>query len=341
VNFEPDPARPVRAKRATTPTEVTSVIPAPQPSSSPQPPPVEVSSTPEPVAVHKLVERTQAKVAAATPGELTHVSGRGRFTVCATPLQADRIAQVLSLLVRAAEGRGWVVKADDHGVKFEPDDEPISLQLTERTDRVRHVQTEKEAEAVRKHEEKRKIALRKNQWFSDWDAPKIPEWDYVPNGKLVLTFNDMQWKSSTRRTFSDTKYRGIELMVDLMVQSLATYAADMKQRRIEAERCRLEGIEAEKRWREAQRRRELEAKRVEFLDRQIQRQQRIAQVEAFIASMANQESQGGDVADFIAWARDFSAQLRQDLSHETLSVKLEKLDLMNASASIPSWTTVD
>jgi hypothetical protein len=115
----------------------------------------------------------------------------------------------------------------------------------------------------------------------------------------------------------------------------------MKQRRIDAELRRLESIENEKRRREAQRRTDLHNKRVEFLDLQIQRQQRVAQVEAFIDAMAGQEAEGGVVADFIRWSRGFAHFLRRELSHETLSAKLQKLDLMNDEANISRWDSVE
>ena len=199
VCIEPKPMRAVRAKPPAVEVMEQPVAPGPLP---PEPPPSVAPETPDTAPIHKLVLRTHAKVAAAKAGERARVSGRGLFSVFATAVQADRIAVILSQLVRAAEHQGWAVKVDDDGIRIAPDDEPVSLQLTEQTDRIRHVPTEKEAEVVRKHEEKRKIAIRAKQWFSDWDAPKVPEWDYVLSVRTDATSPAMRrarsWSVTSR-----------------------------------------------------------------------------------------------------------------------------------------------
>lgn len=291
-------------------------------------------------SLHRHVQRTHAKLLAGKNDGLVRVGGKGLFSVSASPPHADRVGLFLSDLVRAVEAKGWAVRNDDKGLRLVPDQEPIAFELTEQSDRLRHSPTEKELDAVRRHEEKRKIAARTGRWFSDWDAPKIPEWDHVPNGQLVLKFGDsMRWQG-LRRTFSDGKQQRLEMLIEAMVDSLAGYAVAMKQSRIEAEERRLESIAAEERRREAQRRQELEAKRVEFLTRQLERHASALRVEAFIETFPA-SYQDDAVTAFLAWARGYADRTRQEFSRETLLRKLERSDLMNDEARIYSWSQID
>jgi hypothetical protein len=67
--------------------------------------------------IHPLAARTRDKLAAAKADEAAQISGKGLFTVTASADQADRIAEVLTLLLRAMETRGWSAKGDDKGLE--------------------------------------------------------------------------------------------------------------------------------------------------------------------------------------------------------------------------------
>jgi len=47
------------------------------------------------------------------------------------------------------------------------------------------------------------------------------------------------------------------------------------------------------------------------------------------------------VADFLAWAKGYAADLRADIAPAALREKLERLDLMNDAATLNSWTAAD
>jgi hypothetical protein len=57
------------------------------------------------------VQRTKAKLEAPTGrgADLAQISGKGLFTVTASPTLADRLGRLLSQLVRAVERRGWTI----------------------------------------------------------------------------------------------------------------------------------------------------------------------------------------------------------------------------------------
>ena len=116
----------------------------------------------------------------------------------------ERKAHILSLLQAAIIARGWTGKLRKAPYEIIVEGEPLTLELTENTDRIAHVETEKEIAALRKFEENKAKAQRAGRWLSEWDRPKIPEWDYVANGKLTLKF-DGGWHRGLRRSFSDGK----------------------------------------------------------------------------------------------------------------------------------------
>jgi len=301
-------------------------------------------ATPAPeTEIHPLVYRTHAKLAQAADRDrkLIHLSGKGFFTVIATPALADRVGRLLTQLIKACEAKGWTAKSDDKAIALVPDDEPIHFELVEQTDRIRHQITEAEAEALRKFEEKKQRAQRRGDWFSDYDRPKIPEFDAVPNGKLVLNLAAGYRQDGLRRKYSDGKNQRLEGMIEPIIEALAIYAASEKAWRERRERERLESIEAEKRQREQERVVQLEEQRLVFLKHQMQRHRRALEVEAFIAETEAAGGIDGAVANFLGWAKGYAAVLRDDISPTVLQRKLERLDLMNDDAKIDSWRDID
>jgi hypothetical protein len=313
--------RPVRVRKAVLPkaappdvvveAATTTVIPSDLTIASDPAPVLTGSGQPTPseeaVALHRLAQKTVEKLAKAKAGELAQIKGRGFFTVTATPAQAERIGQVLSQLVAAVDAQSWRVPSGEGGIRLEPDGEALGFSITEQTDKVKHEPTEAEQAALRRHEEAKQRAQRLGKWFSDWDRPKIPEWDWIPNGQLVLTMDMGLYRSDRiRRKFSDGKTQRLEGMIEPMIEALATYAASEKAGRIRREQERLESIEREKRWQEAKRKAELDTKRYEFLQAQVKRLGRLREVEAVIDVIRTQGPAEGAVAAFVDWADDFA-----------------------------------
>ncbi|MEI9914955.1 MAG: hypothetical protein WDN29_03185 [Methylovirgula sp.] len=198
-----------------------------------------------------------------------------------------------------------------------------------------------ETAALKRYEEGRERAYRRGSWSVTPDPPSIPEWDYEPNGQLVLTLDGGYRHSGMRRKFSDGKTQRLEGMVDRLMEALTLYAAGEKVWRERVEKERLERIEAEKRRKEADRRQRLASKRLEFLELQLQRFRRASEVEAFIAQAEAEGPAEDVVGDFMTWAKRYAASLREDISQETLRQKLQALDLMNDEVEIDGWRAVD
>lgn len=300
------------------------------------------ASAPEP-EIHPLAYRTHAKLTSAADrdGKLIRLSGKGLFTVTASPARADRVGHLLTELLRACEAQGWTAISDEKAIALVPDGEPIHFEIVEQTDRIRHQITEAEAEALRKFEEKKQRAQRRGDWFSDYDRPKIPEFDAIPNGNLVLTLAAGYRQDGLRRKYSDGKTQRLEGMIAPIIEALAIYAASEKAWRERRERERLEAIEAEKRQRELERVVQLEEQRLVFLKHQLQRHRRALEVEALVADTESVGATEGVVAEFLGWAKGYAAVLRSDISPDVLRRKLERLDLMNDDAKIDSWRDID
>lgn len=306
--------------------------------SSPEPPPAARAET----DLHPLVCRTHAKLkaGASAAADLIQVSGKGLFSVTASPAQADRIGRLLSLLVQALETRGWTIEDGGKGLRLVPDGEAIGFELTEQTLRKAHEITETEKAALEKYDAAQARASRSGRWTYT-PRPTPPQWDYEPTGQLVLTLSEGRWHEGMRRKFSDGKAQRLEHLIDPIIESLTIYAASEKASRKRAEQQRLAAIEAQAQRHEQQRRQALENTRLEFLGHQMQRHRRAVEVEAFIADTEAAGEIEGVVADFLAWSKDYAADLRADISPAALREKLERLDLMNDAATISSSTRVD
>jgi len=98
--------------------------------------------------VHPLAVRTRDKVASAKAGQTARVSGKNLFTVSASADQADRVARILTSLLRAMEARGWSAKGDDKGLHLAPDEEPVRFEIAEQVIRKPHHRSEAEIAAL-------------------------------------------------------------------------------------------------------------------------------------------------------------------------------------------------
>lgn len=281
----------------------------------------------------------------AAPGAEKAEPSEAPATVSTAPIpemgDPNRKAQVLASLQAAIEARGWSGKLRKAPYKITVDGEPLTLELTENTDRIAHVKTDKENAAFRKFEDDRARAQKAGRWFSDWDRPKIPEWDYVPNGKLTLKFEAGWHHHGLRRSFADGKRQRLEDLIDAMVQAFAAYAQGEKDHRAELEQRRLDAIEAEKRRREWERRKAVEAKRLEFLNLQMGRHDEALRIERFVAAYPDAAREDEKVAAFLDWATGRAARLRAEFAPDRLREKLDRNDLMNNEAEGIAWRPVE
>jgi hypothetical protein len=293
-----------------------------------------------PVPAHPKLNKTFTRLRTQKGDGLRHVTGPGCFTVVVSDAVLDRAERALSLLVAEVEQRGWSVRTGEKRLEFVVDGETIGCELTELTDRVPHRPTDKELAAKAAYAARLEAAKRTGAYVSTWDAPKIADWDRVPNGKLSLTLDEAVGYAGIRRTFSDRKTQQVETLIDCVTDAFEGYAVAVKARRVERERQRVIAEEQQRQREARQRRQDLETKRVEFLDRLLARAERISAIRSFQARLA-QDTTLASVAQFHGWISDYVERLEAEVSAERIAEKIALTDLMNDDAVIASWIDVE
>lgn len=297
--------------------------------------------------LHPILDLTRKKLLSPSPaGGFAKAEGKGAFFVSVSPQYVTRALHLLNRLVGAVEAQGWSVTRSEKGLQLRPDGEDVGFTLIEQTDRVRHKITDAEREAQSRFELKRAAAARRGDWFGAGSPPQIPDWDFRPTGCLVLQLNPNPMAfgaaSGLRRTFSETRSRGLDSQIDRIVEALAARAAAAKEiRRIRAER-EAKWAEEEARRKEAERRQRLEIKRQEFLERQLERHTAARQLESFLARYDPAELQDNpEAVTFMNWARGRLDRLEADLSPEAIGQRFGKAELVSDDADVPSWRKVE
>jgi len=220
------------------------------------------------------------------------------------------------------------------------DGETISFELIEATNRVPHVLTEKERRAIEAYDARAEKARRTGAYVSTWDKPRIPEWDYLPNGKLSLVLEEKARWRGVRRTFSDRKTQRVETLIDCIVEALSGYAAESKRRRVEDEKARIRAEEEHQR-REVQKRlAQIDERRVEFAERQVARLERLSRWTRLVDHLGDGELPA-ETDRFRAWLRGHVEVLRTDLTADALERRLAATRLMHEDAVIHSWIDVE
>lgn len=309
------------------------------PESEPVPAAEPVLKAPSADAHRKTIKTITSLLSERGEG-LRHVSGAGRFRVTASAALIGRAETILSQLVHGVEGIGGKVVEGERGFCLSLDHEVLGFELVEQTDRFAYRPTEADLAKKAAWHVRVAAARRTGGWVSSYDAPKFPDWDHRPNGKMSLKLDDAAGYLGVRKTFSDRKSQRVEDLLPLIVETLQAYVAAVADRKAEQERRRIEAEEAEQVRRKAQKRAELEAKRFVFLDRQLARIEKADRIDAFLRSLPD-DMEDDSVRRFRDWASVQSEQLRQAVGPEALARKIAATDLMNDEAVISSWIDVE
>jgi hypothetical protein len=181
--------------------------------------------------LHPVVEHLKQKLEKSKPAGdgMVHVSGAKYFPVVVTPTVIPRALAILDRLVRESEARGNRIESGDKALRLNVDDEPISIEVTEKTDRVPHVLTQAETAALQRWETERERKQRRGDWYSDWDKPHIAEWDFVPNGQITIEIDQETRWDGLRRRFSDGRRQRLEVIIDDVLTAAVTCAAAKKR----------------------------------------------------------------------------------------------------------------
>ncbi len=297
--------------------------------------------------LHPVLKVTRQKLLSPTPaGGPARASGKGAFTVSVSPQQAARALLVLSQLLQAVERRGWSVTDSQEGLQLRAGGEAVRFTLIEQMDRIRHKVTDAERAVLARFEAKRAAAARDGDWFGAGDPPQIPDWDHRPTGYLIFQLDPnpcaFDAGKGLRRTFGESRLRRLDDQLERIMEALGARAAATQEiRRLAAEQAvRWADLTAKRE--DAERRQRLEAKRLAFLDRQLEHHEAARRLEDFLARYDQGDLRQRPQADkFLNWARDRLARLSEDLMLQAQEARYAKVGLDDDEADIPTWKTLD
>jgi hypothetical protein len=303
----------------------------------------ELSGRAEP---HPSVVRLKERLEKAKPKDygLLHVSGSKLLAVTISPASMDRALAILDLLAREAEARHYQIEAGDEGSQLKVQGEVITVHLLEKTRRIPHEPTAKEAAALRRWDAGGERQAQRGQPVYEWNKPRIPRWDHVPSGRLVLEIDRGLHSDGLQRRFADRARQPLEQAIDQVLTEAAACAAAARWRCEEAERRRIAGEEAERRRREAERRARLDGKRWELLQMPMARLERAERIDAFVRAYTGffpEDELLPSCRALLDWAAQEAASLRGAIAPEQLAKVLDHHKLMDDDTDIQSWVELE
>ncbi|SCA56014.1 conserved hypothetical protein [Candidatus Terasakiella magnetica] len=289
----------------------------------------EVTVETDPTDLFPKVERSRKKLRSlrVSSDELIKISGSDLFDLSIGTESIDRTITFLNTLHKASEERKYKIVKGDNALVFYVDEESLSFSVVEQTTRREHLPTEKELAALKKWEKQQE--RRRYNWHSvPWTPkPNPPEWDYIPNGKLQVKIHKDDYAcNGIRRTFGDGKVQRIEKLINPILESLASCAAAVKERRAERERWKRESEERQKREAEQRRINSLENKRIEALTSMLEKRKLSREIMDFVQDVeeklaTNDYENPERVLEWIEWAKGHA--LKVDPISEGLPLLLQ------------------
>lgn len=148
-----------------------------------------------------------------------------------------------------------------------------------------------------------------------------------------------RWRG-VRRTFSDRKTQRVETLIDCVVEALAGFAAETKRRRVEAEAVRVQAEEDRRRREALEQLAIIEARGVEFADRQIERLEKVERLTRLIAHLGDGDLPS-DTDRFRDWLKRYVGMLQADLGTDRIETRLASTRLMHDDAVTHAWIDVE
>lgn len=277
---------------------------------------------------HKKVASTRAAIRKARSADRVSIGGRGKFRLLVGQASGERACSILDRLLAAVEAMGWSLDATEQGHAIVADGETAAFMIEEKLDRVPHVITAAETREKADYDRKCALADRGKGW-RPWGPPKIPEYDYVPNGDLVLKFDHDYAAGGTRRTFSDGKRRRLEDAIPSIIESLERRAAAVKARREERAQWERDWAEQERRRKDRERQARVEGYRIVFLQRQIERKREVDGLSNLIAAWDAAGEVDTKFAELLEFARLYLAWLEARIAPPAIAQRVAELKLMD------------
>lgn len=280
------------------------------------------------VGEHKKVASTRAAIQKSRSTDRATIGGKGKFRLVVAPGSGERACSVLDKLIAAVEARGWSLDSAEQGYAILADGETVGLLIEEKLNRVPHIVTA--AEVKEKAEYDRKCALAdRGIGYRPWREPPIPEYDYVPNGELVLKFDREYDAGGARRTYSDGKRQRLENLVPAMIDTLEEWAISVKRRREERAEQKRQWEEQDRKRKDIERQVRVEGYRITFLQRQVERKREIDGLAGLIDLWSEAADPDPKFAELLEFARLYQKWLEAKLSPDAVAKRIAELKLMD------------
>ena len=293
------------------------------------------SNKPDP---NPTVERTLTKLSKARQSAdgLVRCKDGGLVHMAVRSESVERASTVLRELVAAAEQAGVELTKASGGATWQCNGEMIAFELVEVPDKVEHVATQKELDALAKWKRQREEKHKRYGYWDDWGEPKIPKWEQRYQGRLAIKLEEVRiqsdrspWGESIMRTFADTRTRDVRRMIPRTLTTIAAMAAAKKSNRVFEAARRAEREAAARRWAEAERRRLQDQQAAHLLEQLQKEQESLERLSKFVADLRSCEARQGRLAQFADWAELRLKRLQQGLSHAKLEERLAEARLFD------------
>lgn len=280
------------------------------------------------VSEHKRVASTRNAIQKSRSPDRASIRGRGKFRLFVSPACGERACEILDRLVAAAEAKGWSFENTEQGHAVVADGETVDFMIEEKLDRVPHVVTAAELKEKAEYDRKCELADR-GIGHRPWRRPSIPEHDHVPNGELVLKFDQNYAANGVRRSFSDGKRQRLEGLVPSVIEALERWAAAVKARRERDAEQEREYAEEKSRRKERERQARVEGYRITFLQRQIERKREIDGLSSLIATWQGAEDINPKFAELVEFAQFYRQSLEAKIAPTAIAERIAALNLMD------------
>jgi hypothetical protein len=274
--------------------------------------------------LHPVVVATAKALRKAKPADDGSVSANhdGTCGIVVGPRSAERAISLLDAIARAFAQRGLSLVATGQAMSAAPHGETVCFALTEKVQREKHVPT---AEELASEERRRKREMTTLSWSF---KRSYPEWDFIRTGEFSLEIEN-RYVNGLRRTWKDGKTQRLENLVDDFVIGVMAYAAGARLERAKRER-RHRNWERERRVQaRAGQRRDREGERRKILDELVAISTEAAKLRTWLseADTWSQPSQPNEFTRFVTWARSRLKYLEGVVGPDGIAERLRSRDL--------------
>lgn len=199
-----------------------------------------------------------------------------------------RVYRILDALFRQVESLGGSVE-DDLSLRIRK--EHVRLEIVEGQDKVPHVITKEEAQALLKYKDEKRY----HSWASE---PQIRKYDYVFNGRLRISVRQ-------GRYFRDTDKVNVESRLGEILIELYEESEKLRLERLEKEEEARRKAEAERRKEEHRKRYNIEVERTIALENSAQDFETACKIRAYVKAVVDalgSDEMDAGTATWVDWA---------------------------------------